>query len=111
MLEQNGCELIRLAALAFAQSNSAAPPWADERNVGEFIRAILARAGSDDPAGDSGAPTPVAVHCDTDGKIDPVALDERYLTGAREAGAMILSGARVTSILSTGGRVSRVVLK
>lgn len=37
----------RLAALAFAQANNSAPSWADERNVGAYIRAILERAGSD----------------------------------------------------------------
>lgn len=56
----------------------------------------------------AGAPTPVAVRCDADGKIDPVALAERYLAQAREAGVSVLTGARVTSIADTGGRVTRV---
>lgn len=38
----------RLAALAYAQAHDAPPAWAAERNVGEYIRTILERAGSAD---------------------------------------------------------------
>lgn len=56
----------------------------------------------------SGAPTALAVRCEADGKIDPAVLDERYLSEAREAGATVLTGARVTSVVASGCRVTRV---
>lgn len=56
----------------------------------------------------SGAPTPIAVRCEADGKIDPATLNERYLAEARAAGVTVLADARVTSITATAGRVTRL---
>ena len=55
-----------------------------------------------------GAPSPLAIACPTDASLDPALLAKAYLGVAREAGARVLLGARLTGIIRQGDRVTGV---